>query len=143
MNAKNLILFVLLLSGLTISNLVAQKPVQLQFTYKFINVVEGYDHISRMKVYVDGNLAGTSTPAKESAVNTLKVDLSKGEHTIRAVMETEYEGVWEEHVIALSYSIDCLYEKLMNFTKKLTKIVLEFDINSGTNVVKKFTKIKK
>lgn len=111
--------------------------VKITFKYKCTNIVEGYDHLSRLKVYVDGKIAGTSTEKLESQQNTITIEVSKGDHSIRAVLESQYEGTWEEHIIANTYSIDCLYEVTKKFTKKNTLIVLEFNIDVGTIVKKK------
>ncbi len=137
MNAKKILLLFVLLTGFAATKAIAASNVKITFRFKFINIEAGYDHISRMKVYVDGNLAGTSPEKKESELNTVVVEVSKGFHTIRAVVESLYEGNWEEHIAANDYSIDCLYERSMKYTKKNTNIIIDFDINVGTVIKKK------
>lgn len=123
----------MLFSGLAFTNVVSAGKIKITFKYKFTHIVSGYDHNSRMKVYIDGNLAGTSKESLESKANKLTVSTTKGYHTLRAVMETEYQGNWEEHIISNEYSIDCLYEIAMDFAKNLN-LNLTFDIDSGTIV---------
>lgn len=141
MKTKNLVLALLILGSLTITNVMA-KTVQITFNYKFSNIVAGYDHNSRLKIYIDGNLAGTSNAHKESVPNTYSVQVESGSHNLRAVVETEYEGVWEEHIIANTYSIDCVYETIANFSKKNTIYKIDFDIDLGAIVNGKFNGVK-
>lgn len=115
----------------------AGSNVKITFKYKCTNIVQGYDHLSRLKVYVDDKIAGTSSEKLESQENTVTVEVTKGKHSIRAVLESQYEGTWEEHTIANTYSIDCLYEITKTFNKKNTLIILEFNIDVGTIVKKK------
>lgn len=122
----------------------SQLNCKITFKYKFVNVNEGYDHVSRMKVYLDGTLVGTSLEDgtssdasavhKETVQNVFAVEIPKGTHKIRAVVEALYAGVWEEHLIANTYALDCLYEKTLDFTKDNT-IELEFDIQAGQTVI--------
>lgn len=134
---KKLIAIIALILGLNTGLTFAAGNVKITFKYKCTNIVEGYDHLSRLKVYVDGKIAGTSSEKLESQENTITVELSKGEHSIRAILESQYEGAWEEHTIANTYSIDCLYEITKKFTKKNTLVVLEFNIDVGTIIKKK------
>ena len=133
MKTKKILILLLVFAGLSFTNAFAGGKIKITFKYKFAHIVSGYDHNSRMKVYIDGSLAGTSKEGLESKANKLTVSTTKGFHSIKAVMETEYQGSWEEHTIANEYSIDCLYEKAMDFAKNLN-ITLTFDIDSGTIV---------
>lgn len=137
MNFKKSFLIILVMIGITTMNVnaMAKGDIKITIKYKCSHIVEGYDHISRLKVYVDGNVAGTSTEKLESQQNSITIQISKGQHSLRAVLESKYEGAWEEHTIANTYSIDCLYEVSKQF-KKNTMIILDFDIDVGT-VIKK------
>ena len=140
---KSVILLAFLLVGFILPGF-SQLNCKITFKYKFVNVNEGYDHVSRMKVYIDGALAGTSledgTSSDASAVhketiqNVFAIEVPKGVHKIRAVVEALYAGVWEEHLVANTYALDCLYEKTLEFTKDNT-IELEFDIEAGATVI--------
>jgi hypothetical protein len=103
----------------------------LTFKYSVINIVEGYDHISKLVIFEDGEKIGESSEHVESKPNSVTVNLSKGSHNIRAVLTSLYEGNWEEHTIANEYSIDCFFEDKVAIKKKKT-ITLVFDIDKGT-----------
>jgi hypothetical protein len=141
MNTRKILIAFLILTGITMTNLAA-KTVQVTFNYKFSNIKEGYDHNSRLKVYLDGSLIGTSGNHFESQPNTYTVQFESGYHELRAVVETEYEGVWEEHIISNEYSIDCVYDNAMNFAKAKTIIKIDFDIDLGAIVNGKFNGVK-
>jgi hypothetical protein len=103
----------------------------LTINYTFENIEEGYDHLSKLIVYIDGVNVGESEAQVQSKPGSITVPVSKGEHSIRAVSLAQYEGVWEEHTIDNEYSIDCLLEKTINVEKNIS-ITLVFDIDSGT-----------
>lgn len=111
----------------------AKGDVKITVKWTFENIVEGYDHDTKTELYVDGKLVATSTVTKESKSNSVSAIVSKGRHTIKVVNYAYYDGQWEEHTIANTYSIDCLYESEINCKKKNNKINLVFDINSGTS----------
>lgn len=118
-----------LLLSMTYSSL--PKTVSLTVSWKFINVVEGYDHLNRCDVYIDGNLVGSSSVTLESEPNSVTVQVTPGVHTFKVVNMAQYEGEWEEHAVWNDYSITCLWEGERNFGKK-NKLFLLFDIDSGT-----------
>ena len=141
------IVFLLLFSlSIAATNATAQETIKITFKYKFINVNDGFDHISRMKVYLDGNLIGTSNPDgtssdaslihKETTENIFAVEVPKGFHKLRAIVEAYYQGTWEEHLKENSYALDCLYEKSMDFNKAMN-VELEFDIEKEITVIVK------
>jgi hypothetical protein len=103
----------------------------LTFKYSVTNIEPGYDHLSKLVVFEDGNKIGESNEQLESKPNSVTVKLSKGSHNIRAVLTSKYEGKWEEHTISNEYSIDCLFEDEVVIKKKKT-ITLVFDIDKGT-----------
>jgi hypothetical protein len=103
----------------------------LTFQFSAKNIKEGYDHNSKLVIWEDGKIIGESATKPESSSNSITLKLSKGNHAIRAVLNSEYEGNWEEHLIANEYSIDCLYDRTVNVKKK-TVITLVFDIDKGT-----------
>lgn len=111
----------------------AEKTGTLTFKYSVTHIVKGYDHISKLVVYKDGAVIGESSQKKESAPNSVSINLPQGTHNIKAVLTSLYEGKWEEHIIANNYSIDCMYEGTINLGKKKT-IKLVFDIDKGTIV---------
>lgn len=129
---------------MAITNALAQETIKVIFQYRFANVNNGMDYVSRMKVYVDGKLIstsaddGTSNPysntRKETEDNTFSVEVPIGKHTLKAMVESYYHGTWEEHLISNGYSLDCLYEKNTNFSKDL-RVRLIFDIDLEKTVI--------
>lgn len=111
---------------------VAATAQSLKVSFKFLNIVEGYDHECRMVVYVDSLKIHATDGAMQSKGGKFEVDLPKGEHTIRVVNEANYEGNWEEHTIENDYSHDCLHEFHADLKKK-SKVKLDFifDIDAG------------
>jgi hypothetical protein len=110
-----------------------EKQGTLTFKFSVINIVEGYDHESKLVVSEDGKVLGESSVQKESKPNSVTVTLPQGRHKIRAVLTSKYEGKWEEHLILNDYSIDCLFLDEVVIKKKKT-ITLVFDIDKGTIV---------
>lgn len=110
----------------------AEKQVKLTVNLSFENIVEGYDHLTKTEVYIDGTLCGTSTIRNESVPNTVICTTSKGTHMVKVINYAYVDEVWEEHTIENQYSIDCKYESSMNLKKKNNKLNLIFDIDSGT-----------
>jgi hypothetical protein len=107
------------------------KSCTLTVSYKFENVVEGFDHECKTIVFVDGDQVAESSVKLESEPNSVTAVVPCGRHTVKIMNYALYEGEWEEHTIANEYSIDCSYETVMTLKKK-TKIALVFDIDSGT-----------
>ncbi len=110
------------------------KEVPLTISWKYINVVEGYDHQTRVKVYVDGKLIETSKTSVESKGGTLTTKIPSGTHKLLVMTEAYYEGGWEEHTMENDYSVDGFVEKEANF-KKATKLTVVFDIDAEDSEV--------
>ena len=123
---QKLLLLSLVISFFTI-NTFAQKTGILTVNAIYKGVLEGYDHLCKTMVYVDGKLAGETSEQLQSEPNACAIKVTKGNHNVRVVNMTNYEGNWEEHTITNDYSIDALYESEINFKKELT-INLVFDI---------------
>ena len=110
----------------------SQKMSTLKVDYSFKNLVEGYDHQTVTKIFVDDELVAESTQKSESKPNTVSCQIPRGEHTVRIVNYALYEGNWEEHTIENEYSIDAVYEFDQKLKKAKYKLTLVFDIDSGT-----------
>jgi len=107
----------------------------LTFKYTTVGIKEGYDHNSKLLVYEDGKKIGESVAKKESEGNSVTIPLSKGMHNIRAVLNSEYEGEWEEHLVENTYSLDCLFEQTVEI-KGNKVITLVFDIDQEKTIIK-------
>lgn len=108
---------------------------QLTVTFKFINIVDGYDHNCKSEVFIDGKSVGVSPEGKESVGTTFTVTVPTGSSDFRLMNYAQYEGTWEEHTVENEYSIDCFVEEDgHSFTKKKEKLYIIFDIDKQTYV---------
>lgn len=128
----------LLLSFIAVSlalSVQAQKTGIITVNTSYKGIIEGYDHINKTQIYIDGNLAGESTQGLESVPNSFTVKVSQGTHQVRVINLALYEGNWEEHTKTNGYSLDSQYEGQIKLKKKL-KIDLIFDIEKETTIAK-------
>lgn len=104
----------------------------MQVKWEYRNIVEGYDHKSRMQVYIDGNLVMTSKEGPQSKKGMMTVKVPSGTHTVRIESWAYYNGIWEAHTYENEYSVDAFYEGELLFPGKSKKLVqLVFDIDTG------------
>ena len=129
-----LLLLPLFVSLLTFSTF-AQKTGVININARYTGVMDGYDHINKTMVYVDGKLACETSEQVQSKPNSCSVSVARGEHFIRIVNMANFEGNWEEHTITNEYSLDALYESDIKLKKELT-INLTFDIEAEKTIVK-------
>jgi hypothetical protein len=107
--------------------------VKLTFKYSVTHIEKGYDHPSRMKIYVNGQFLAVSSERMESRPNRVTVNLAPGGYLVRAVLESLHEGRWEEHTRANGYNIDCFFSGSVKIEKDMT-IPLVFDLNKGLGI---------
>ena len=131
---KTFLLLTLIISLFTL-NVFAQKNGTITVNAKYTGTLDGYDHINKTLVFVDGNLVGETSEQVQSKPNSCSVSVARGKHDIRIVNMANYEGEWEEHTIENEYSLDAFYEGEINLKKKLT-INLEFDITEEVTITK-------
>jgi hypothetical protein len=127
---KKLLILLVVLGMAIPSNAGKTKKSVLTLSYVFTNIVEGYDHNSMGKVFIDDVKVFETGQHKESEKQTFTVNTTRGEHTIRVEVWNEYEGEWELHSMDNDYSIDAYFED--SFTLKKGKHTLDvvFDIDS-------------
>lgn len=115
----------------------------LTVNFKFMNIVDGYDHQTKTQVLIDGEVVGESKEGLESEGGSFTVNVPTGNHQLEVVNWALYEGEWEPHTIENDYSIDCTYTTYHTFKKK-QKLFLVFDIDTQTHASwKKPVKMKK
>jgi hypothetical protein len=132
---KKSILLVTLFISLFAFSASAQKQGTITVKTSYTGIVDGYDHINKTMIYVDGSLAGESSELVQSKPNSFTVTVPRGEHDIRIINMANYEGKWEEHTKENEYSLDALYEGSVNLKKKLT-VNLVFDIDKEMTIAK-------
>lgn len=101
----------------------------MEVSWRFINVEQGYDHPSRMLVFVDDVEVGGSPQTVESSGGVFGVKIPKGLHRIRIVNQSYVKGVWQDHTIVNNYSVEAIYERLVEVRKGL-KVTLIIDLNN-------------
>ncbi len=112
------------------------ETVNLKISYSFSHIEVGYDHPTKCRVYIDGNMVLESAEHKESEPQSFSIKVAKGKHTVRIVIYNYYEGVWEEHNVENNYSTNASYEREL-MVKKKSAIALEFDLDQTNPIIKK------
>ncbi|TNE52667.1 MAG: hypothetical protein EP338_14335 [Bacteroidetes bacterium] len=112
----------------------AQRSCKVTVNVRFDNINDGYDHVTKTQIFIDGKLIKESGEHKESEPNSFKLKVPRGEHELKIVNLTLYKGKWEETKVENEYSIDAFYESKIHFKKKKTINVL-FDIDQRNPVV--------
>ncbi len=100
----------------------------LQISWKFINVIDGYDHLNKIEVYIDGSLISTSESVHESQLSTHTVDVTKGKHEVVIRNYAYYNENWEEHLVSKGYSLDANFDEV-RMLKKKNYLTLVWDID--------------
>jgi len=108
----------------------------ITITYSFKSIEDGYDHLTKTLVYIDGVFITESKPHKQSVETKISFNIKPGSYKIEIINYAYYDGKWEVHSKENNYSLDCFYEGNIKLKKKL-KINIVFDLDNGT-----FTKIK-
>lgn len=132
---KKSFLLITLMVGIFYVSAFSQKKGIITVKTSFIGIVEGYDHVNKTQLFIDGNLAGESAEQPESKPISFSVQVPRGTHTVKVLNLAFYEGNWEEHTIANNYSLDASHESIMTIKKKKT-ISLVFDIDKTSTDVK-------
>lgn len=109
------------------------KHDSLVVSWKFNNIEEGYDHLSRMRVFVDGIEYGTSPESPESVGGEFTISIPRGLHQIRIVNQALIDGNWQDHTIVNDYSVDAVYEKEIEI-KKSVRVHLIIDLDNEHTV---------
>ena len=126
-----LLVLVLGLSGLAIG-----QDGQITLTVQFEDIEEGYDHLTRDVIYVDGKELMVTEERNESKAIKVKIMVPRGKHTIKIVNWVLYEGTWEENKIENNYSIDAFAEIECNVKKK-GKLSVVYVLDEGISMTYK------
>ncbi len=101
------------------------------FEWQYINVIEGYDHQSKMVFHVDGNYLDESTVARNSERNSHVLKVDEGIYTFSAQNWVMYEGEWEEVLQENDYSLNANYNITLQAAPNMQRtVVILFDIAS-------------
>lgn len=113
------------LFAITASFTYAQKAT---FHVEFKGIEEGYDHVVKEELYLDGVLIKVTEEHRESENVDIKLKLKKGPHTFKVVSWTLYNGTWEQMTQDNDYSLDGFKEITYEFKKK-NAISIVFDLD--------------
>lgn len=111
------------------------KHYPMEIDWRFIHVENGYDHTSRMQVFVDDVEYGTSVQSLESEGGLFTLEIPKGTHRVRIVNQSFLNGVWQDHTIVNNFSVEAVYEKILE-VKKAIRVTLVIDLNNEETVNK-------
>ena len=114
---------------------------KVTFTTEFKNISEGYDHLSKEKIFVNGILVFTSEEHAESEILTAKIKLPRGTQNIRIENWTLYNGTWELTEMNNGYSIDGFYESELTLGKK-NELYIIYDLDDQNSPHVTFKKIR-
>ncbi|MEZ5038200.1 MAG: hypothetical protein R2760_12035 [Chitinophagales bacterium] len=128
-------IFLTLAFFISIFNTYAASDVTLTINYSTVGTKSGFDHISKLIVFVDGINKGESNEQKQTIPNSVTIKIPYGSHSIKAVFYAKQGNYWEERTLKNNYSFDCIYNKTLNFNKNTT-IDLTFDFNNNEVKVK-------
>jgi len=113
----------------------------LEISWKFLHVLDGYDHLNKIEIYIDGILISTSEPFHESQLAKHTVKVKKGKHRITIKDFAYYNENWEEHLVEHNYSIDAVFNEEHNFKKKnFLTLVWDIDKTGGEDLTYAWTK---
>jgi hypothetical protein len=105
------------------------KHYPMTVKWKFIHIEPGYDHLSRMRVFIDEVEYGTSAATAESEGGIAVFKIPKGSHRIRLVNQSCVDGKWQDHTIVNNYSVEAVYEKTLE-VKRGVRVNLVIDLNN-------------
>ena len=127
---KNLFIIFFLLIG---SVAFAQKG-KLTVNYNFINIEDGYDHVNKMEVYIDDQLVATSSEKLESVPNSINTKVKPGNHKVKIVNYSMYEGKFEVRSVANDYTTEGTIEREITLKKKNT-INITFNLDERDPII--------
>ncbi len=101
----------------------------LDFHTRFTSVPDGYDHLSRIRIYGNGRLLATGKEIRLSEERWEQLWVPFPIHDLRVVIEVNFRGEWEEHNVFNGYQFDLIWcaEKL----KRSRNVYWNGDIESG------------
>lgn len=127
------LLFLAVTAVLFSMSAMAGKSTTLTVEYLFYNINEGYDHVSKGRLYIDGDLVHETKEHLESELQNFTVKTTPGNHDILLELWTLYEGEWELHSFDNNYSIDCIVDDTFKLKPGKNKLVVKFDLDDETS----------
>lgn len=126
---KKALLLIIALFGLNSASFAKGSKVKtLTIEISFKGVEEGYDHLSKSDIYINGDFVGSTVEHKETRKISKTIEVPSTEFDFKLVNFAYYEGKWEEHSIDNNYSVDCIIDETLKLGKK-KKIVVTFDLD--------------
>ena len=110
---------------------------KLTLRFEWAGIEEGYDHTVKDLVFIDGELVATTEEHKGSSPISLSVKTTRGNHTIKTVSMTLYQGNWEFTRVDNDYSIDGFTEQEYKIGKKSNLLII-YDLDNGPDPISTF-----
>ena len=129
---KALLLLVAIVGLHNASMAKGSKAKTLTIEISFKGVEEGYDHLTKSEIFINGDFVGSTVEHKETRKISKTIEVPSNSFDFKLVNFAYYEGKWEEHTIENNYSIDCVVDERLSLGKK-KKIVIVFDLDSETS----------
>jgi len=127
------LLIILALPFILGTSFTAAKQGKLNISYTTVGTIEGYSYISKMEVFIDGQLVATGPEKDQQEKNSFSISVPRGEHKIKCQLWALYQGTWELRTLDNNYSFDWIYEGTREFKKKNSlEIVFSIDDNTVT-----------
>ncbi len=121
---------------LGLSGLAIGQDGVITVTISFEDIEEGYDHVTRDVLYVDGKELMVTEERLESKAIKFTMKVPRGQHTIKIVNWVLYEGTWEENKVENNYSIDA-FDEIQCKVKKKGKLSVVYALDEGISMTYK------
>jgi hypothetical protein len=131
--------FILSVFSLCFANSVYSKDKTVFIEWTFQGVLEGFNHLNRIQIFVDGIALPPSQEVFQSDLGNYVLRVSKGIHQIKLINEAYCKGKWQEHTFNNEFSIDARCEFELN-PLNLSKIQVVFDLDQKQPVITRFDK---
>jgi hypothetical protein len=130
---KKLVVFLFALGLMTSqAESMVEKESALKISYRFWNITEGYDHLSRAVIFINGEEVLVTPDHLQSQPQEITVMVPLGQYELNLVMWALYDGVWEEHLLAYNYSTNCFINDIFESKNEKHSLEIIFDLDRDT-----------
>jgi hypothetical protein len=109
--------------------LVVQDLMPIYVHMHFSSIPEGYDHLSRIRIYGDDRLIETGEVMPLSQERQERLLVPTPLSNVRVVLEVNFRGEWEEHTVFNGYQFDVIWKTTK--LKRSRQLYWNGDIKKG------------
>jgi hypothetical protein len=109
--------------------IVARDLIPVYIHTRFSSIPEGYDHLSRIRIYGNDRLLETGDVMSLSKERQERFLVPAPLNNVRVVLEVNFRGEWEEHTLFNGYQFDLIWKT--SKLKRSRKLYWNGDIMSG------------